>query len=108
MFDGYQKAQEVITSLGTSDVFEIARTFGVAIEHGSWYPLTIGEFERRTNTIRVNKWAVNGNRSPRHEARIIAHELGHFFAGGLDLDRAAEEEFAHSFANGLIGEVQEV
>jgi hypothetical protein len=42
------------------------------------------------------------------ESRIIAHELGHFFARGLELDTAAEEEFAHSFANGLTGEVQEV
>jgi hypothetical protein len=107
MFNGYQKAQEVITSLGMSDVFAIARAFGVTIEHGSWYPLTIGEFERRTNTIRVNKWAMAGKPLAKLESRIIAHELGHFFARGLELNTAAEEEFAHSFANGLIGEVQE-
>lgn len=107
MINGYQKALEVITSLGTSDVFAIARAFGVTIEYGSWYPLTIGEFERRTSTIRVNKWAMAGKTSAASESRVIAHELGHFFARGLELDKAAEEEFAHSFANGLIGEVQE-
>ena len=49
---------EIMRKLDTSDVFEIAESVGVRIVYESWHPTTIGEFERKTRTIRVNRIAL--------------------------------------------------
>jgi hypothetical protein len=98
-----QKAMAVVAKLGTPDVFEIARSNGVKIVYESWHPITIGEFERRTKTIRVNKRAIEGAVDGRKlEIKIIAHELGHFFASSMKLNIESEEAFSHDFATLLV------
>lgn len=95
-------AKNVIEKFATRDVFEIARKVGAKIVYESWYPTTIGEFERETNTILVNLRALENNKNAADlEKIIIAHELGHFFAGDLNLDKSEEEKFAKDFAREL-------
>jgi hypothetical protein len=98
---GSQMATEIAEKFGTRDVYEIARIAGVALIYQSWYPITIGEFERKTKTIRVNLRALENDKTNHLENKIIAHELGHFFATDLKLDKNAEEIFAHNFAENL-------
>lgn len=99
-----ENALSVVARLGTRDVFEIARSNGVTIVYGSWHPITIGEFERCTKTIRVNRRAlVGGAREGKLEIKIIAHELGHFFATPMKMNSESEEAFAHVFATALVG-----
>src|SRR6476661_8132725 len=88
-----------VAELGSRNVFEIARQNGVSIEYGSWHPITFGEFERGTNTIRVNRRAAGIEL----QTKIIAHELGHFFAPKVNVNRENEEAFAHRFAAALLG-----
>lgn len=96
---GAETARRVVREFGTSDVFLIAEKAGVGIIYESWYPTTMGEFERDAKTIRVNRRALEDNKNAADLERIIiAHELGHFFAGDLKLERAEEEIFARAFA----------
>ena len=95
-------ARKIVNLSGTNDVFTIAEKACLKIVYESWYPVTIGEFERKTRTIRVNRAALEKSENCESlERKIIAHELGHFFAGGLKLEKHSEEDFAREFAERL-------
>ncbi|HEX8567747.1 MAG TPA: hypothetical protein VF648_19060 [Pyrinomonadaceae bacterium] len=101
--NGKQAAQKAREKYGTNDPFIIAEKAGVRVVYESWYPTTIGEFEREGNTIRVNRRALENNKNAADLERIIvAHELGHYFALDLNLDRKEEEVFARDFAAELL------
>ncbi len=93
------KAVEIAEKFGTSDAFEIARKCGVSVIYESWHPVTVGEFDRKNRAIHVNLRAAEKNID---FEKIVAHELGHFFALDLKLDKSAEENFAHEFAENLL------
>lgn len=101
--NGKQAAQNTREKYGTNNPFIIAEKAGVRVVYESWYPTTIGEFEREGKTIRVNRRALENNKNAADLERIIiAHELGHFFAHDLNLDRKDEEIFAGEFAVELL------
>ena len=88
----------------TRDVYLIAEKAGVSIIYESWHPVTVGEFERKTKTIRVNRNAPGKAEDAENAQRkIVAHELAHFFAIDLKMDKKEEEKFARSFAEKLLG-----
>lgn len=90
---------EIIRDYRTRDVFLIAEKVGVSIIYESWHPVTFGEFEKNTKTIRVNGNALASAANAEDlERKIVAHELGHFFAVDLKLGRKEEEKFARAFA----------
>ena len=94
---------EIAGEYGTRDVYEIAEKAGVSIIYESWHPATVGEFERKTKTIRVNRNALETAEDAENlRKKIVAHELGHFFAINLKMDKKEEEEFAQSFAEKLL------
>lgn len=96
-------AREIIERFGTNDPFEIAEKADVTIVYESWYPTTIGEFERKTRRILVNTRALEDNKN--HETlkrAIVAHELAHFFAAEFKIKKLDEERFAHEFAKELL------
>ncbi|MDQ4121878.1 MAG: hypothetical protein M3209_10585 [Acidobacteriota bacterium] len=96
-------ASKLVEKTGTNDVYKIAEENGVSIIYENWYPVTIGEFERKTKTIRVNLRALENRGNDKSlEKKIIAHELGHFFANDFNFDKKDEEAFAHEFAANLI------
>ncbi len=90
-------ADEIIERFGTKDVSVICENINVKICYASWNPSTIGEFDRKTNTITVNLNAKIEQKC------IIAHELGHYFVHQKDLklsrieEEKVVEEFAKSF-----------
>ena len=87
----------------TRDVFLIAEKAGVSIIYESWHPATIGEYDRKTKTIRVNRNAPGKAEDAENmREKIIAHELGHFYAIDLKMDKKEEEKFARSFAEKLL------
>lgn len=92
-------AGQIVSQFGTDDVLAIAEKAGVKIVYQKWFPVTIGEFDGRTRTI-----CVNLNTSEAVE-KIVAHELGHFFAAdlelSLELNKEDEEIFARQFAEYL-------
>jgi Zn-dependent peptidase ImmA (M78 family) len=101
--DGANLAKSVIEKYGMNDPFIIAEKAGVRVVYESWYPTTIGEFEKDPETIRVNQRALENNKNAADLERIIvAHELGHYFALNLKLDRKDEEVFAREFAAELL------
>jgi hypothetical protein len=87
---------EIVAKYGTRDPREIAERAGVLVIFERWHPITLGEFERKTDTIRINVNAEGIDTDT-----IIAHELGHFFAAGLNLNREEDEKFAREFAEVL-------
>lgn len=92
---GRKFAAQIVEKFGTDDVFSIAESVGVRIVHENWFPVTFGEFDKKQKTICVNLNA------PVSQIKIIAHELGHFFARDLNLTAIEEEAFAHEFAEHL-------
>jgi hypothetical protein len=42
-------AKQIVEDFGTNDVFVIAEKAGVKICYESWFPVTIGEFDRKKN-----------------------------------------------------------
>jgi predicted SprT family Zn-dependent metalloprotease len=101
--NGKQAAKRAGEKYGTREPFVIAEKAGVQIIYESWYPTTIGEFERDEKTIRVNRRALENNKNAADlEQIIVAHELGHFFATELKLDGSEEERFAREFAAELL------
>lgn len=95
---------EIVEKTGSRDVFLIAEKAGAAIIYESWHPATIGEFERKTKTIRVNRNALEkAENAEAIRKKIVAHELGHFFAADLKLGKKEEEQFARLFAEELLG-----
>ena len=99
---GQEFAKQVLENFGTNDVFVIAESAGVKIIYQSWFPVTIGEFDRKNRLICVNLNALEACE------KIIAHELGHFFAQELDLEDAEEESFCHEFARSFTEILSEV
>lgn len=94
---------EISRQYETRDVFSIAEKAGVSIIHQNWHPATIGEFEKRTKTIRVNRTALEKAEDAKTlERKIVAHELGHFFALDLKMGKKEEEVFAQTFAENLL------
>ncbi len=89
-------ARKIIEKFGTNDVFTIAEKAGVKIVYENWHPVTIGEYDKKSRQICVNLCAVNDDKFT--ERKIVAHELGHFFAEEYSLDRKNEESFAVNFA----------
>ena len=99
--------RKIIEKFGTNDVYKIAEKNGVSILYEDWYPVTIGEFERKTKTIRVNLRALENQENAKSlERTIIAHELGHFFAKTFNFKKMDEELFAHEFAENLISSAE--
>ena len=96
-FDGQKFAKRIFEMFGANNVFEIAEEADVKIVYEKWFPTTIGEFDRKNKTI-----CVNLNAREKIE-KIIAHELGHFFAQDLNLSRAEEEKFCDDFKESLLG-----
>lgn len=84
---------KIVLEFKTSDVISIAEKAGVKIVYERWFPVTIGEYDRKNRTI-----CVNLNASEKVE-KIVAHELGHFFAADLELNKEDEEIFARLFAD---------
>lgn len=98
-----EKARNIIEKFGTTDVFEIALKSNIKIIYEDWFPVTVGEFNKKTKTICVNRRALTENKNGQElEKIIIAHELGHFFAGEFGLDRKTEEDFARDFAEEFV------
>jgi hypothetical protein len=98
---GQTVARKIIAEFGTNDVRRIAEISGVKIVFENWHPVTIGEYERKTRTIRVNRRANETGKDGANYEKIIAHELGHFFAADVKLEKTDEEVFAREFAKGL-------
>jgi len=93
---------ETVRQFGTRDPFAIAEKACVSIVYESWNSVTIGEFERKTQTIFVNQKALTKTENAENlKAKIVAHELGHFFAADLRLNKKEEENFARAFAENL-------
>ena len=97
--NGKELALKVIARYKTSNVFDLAQQAGCPIIYEKWHPTTFGEFHKKTNTIYVNLHA------PIEKERIIAHELGHFFAQlmGVPKSRMEEEVLANDFAKQIMG-----
>jgi Zn-dependent membrane protease YugP len=118
---GAELARRVIASCGTSDVFDLARQACVRVVYERWPLVTVGEYDPRAATIRVNLAALEQSRqrneagaawpSPEMLARmIVAHELGHLIdarehsASSRNRKRdAVHELIAHAFARSLLG-----
>lgn len=94
--NGEQLARAVIEKFNTRGVFEIAGKAGLRVVYEKWFPVTIGEFDRKNKTICVN---LNANVPVE---KIIAHELGHFFAQDLNLKKSEEEKLCEDFAKSLL------
>ena len=90
-------AQKIVADLETRDVYEIAQRSDISVEFERWYPVTLGEFDRKNRRITVNRNAAVGAET------IVAHELGHYFlqdlaaSEGLDIER-----FCDRFADALL------
>ncbi len=95
MTKAFEAVKKVIEKFGTRDCFAIAEKASVEIVYESWHPVTIGEYDKFSKTIRVNLRALESGKFS--ERKIIAHELGHFFAAEFDFDRKTEEAFACDF-----------
>jgi Zn-dependent peptidase ImmA (M78 family) len=93
---GQEFAKRIFAKFGTNNVFEIAEKASIKIVYEKWFPTTIGEFDRKNNTINVNLNACE------KVEKIISHELGHFFARDLNLSQAEEEKFCDDFAECLL------
>ncbi len=96
---GLSVAKSVVTGFGTNNVFEIAQNLNISITYAKWFPVTLGEFDKKNRRITVNK-----NAEIPFE-KIIAHELGHYFVWlnfelrHLNFD---EEKFCDEFAEELL------
>lgn len=114
---GAQTAQRASVEFQTTDAFTIAKRAGIKIIRERWPLVTIGEYEPRTRTIRVNLAALEQARGAKDqrligllEQAIVAHELGHMFnvhARDSTIDkqtrRLIAEQAAHGFAANLLG-----
>jgi Zn-dependent peptidase ImmA (M78 family) len=92
---GHNYAAQIVKKLAADDVLSIAESVGVKIVYEKWFPITYGEFDKKKKTISVNLCAGES------QIKIIAHELGHFFAQEMNLSEIEEEVFAHGFADYL-------
>ncbi len=112
---GAAAARRVVVRFQTDEVFALARRAGVKIVYERWPPVTIGECEARSRTIRVNLRAVERVNSSEHFDKeflgraIIAHELGHLFDERTEsfsnnrlTQHLVREHMAHGFAAQLL------
>jgi Zn-dependent peptidase ImmA (M78 family) len=90
-------AKSVISKFGTNDVFEIALRYDISITYGKWFPVTLGEFDRKNRRITVNE-----NAEIPFE-KIIAHELGHYFLEEFSPQKYGDtEKICDDFAEQLL------
>ncbi len=72
-FSGSKLAEKVTNQFRTNNVFRIAQKLEISIVYEKWFPVTLGEFDKKKRRITVNE-----NAEIPFE-KIIAHELGHYF-----------------------------
>jgi Zn-dependent peptidase ImmA (M78 family) len=84
--DGLNLASKISKEFQTNDVFEIARRLNISIVYEKWFPVTLGEFDKKNRRITVNK-----NAQIPFE-KIIAHELGHYFLEEIEPQRRKDAE----------------
>jgi Zn-dependent peptidase ImmA (M78 family) len=89
-------AKSVISDFGTNNVFEIAEKLDISIIYAKWFPVTLGEFDRKNRRITVNQNAE------KPFEKIIAHELGHYFLAEFSPQRHRDtEKICDEFAEEL-------
>lgn len=90
-------AQKIVADLETKDVYEIARQSDISVEFERWFPVTLGEFDRKNRRIMINQDA------PVAVETIVAHELGHYFLQDLvSGDSVDIERLCDRFADALL------
>ncbi len=95
--EGVDLAEKIYSEFGTNCVFEIARKLDISIVYEKWFPVTLGEFDKKNRRITVNK-----NAQFPFE-KIIAHELGHYFLGEIEPHRHRDvEKICDEFADELL------
>jgi Zn-dependent peptidase ImmA (M78 family) len=98
IMNGEILANKIASEFGTNNVFEIAKQLDISITYANWFPVTLGEFDKKNKRITVNQNAKIPLK------KIIAHEFGHYFLrenfdlGTLTFD---EEKFCDEFAEAL-------
>jgi Zn-dependent peptidase ImmA (M78 family) len=94
---GSKLAEKVMNRFHTNSVDEIARTLGISIVYEKWFPITLGEFDRKNRRITVNENATIPFET------IIAHELGHYFLEEFSRQRHRDaEKICDEFADELL------
>lgn len=95
-------ARSIATQYQTQNPRLLAQRAGVSVSYGYWEPVTYGEFDRRRRTITINLLA------PVSPTKILAHELGHFFAEQAfpGMERVQHEAVAKAFEE-LFGDFPE-
>jgi Zn-dependent peptidase ImmA (M78 family) len=95
--NGINLAKSIVSEFQTNNVFKIAQRLDISIVYEQWFPVTLGEYNRKKRRITVNKNA----QIPFD--KIIAHELGHYFLEGLSPQRHGDEEkICDEFADELL------
>jgi Zn-dependent peptidase ImmA (M78 family) len=91
--NGIDLAQKVIAQYGTTNIFEWAAKANVVICYERWYPISYGEFDKKSKKIYINLNA------PIPIEAILLHELGHFFIhqAGIQTSRLTEEKIVQAF-----------
>ncbi len=91
-------AQNTIQKYATNDVFLLCKKTEIELRYEKWHPVTLGEFDKKTNTICIN---LTTKIDPK---QIIAHELGHYFIHQMELkfSRIEEEKIIENFAKILL------
>ncbi len=109
---GRSAADNLMAEGQTADVFVLARRVGAVIRYERWPPVTIGECEPCSMTIRVNLAALEQDACNNEltERAIIAHELGHLIDAPREChvsrspaQRLIDEHFARAFTAQLLG-----
>jgi hypothetical protein len=112
---GVKLALRVAGEFETRNPRTIAERVGVQVAYLRWPLVTVGEFDSKTSTIKVNLNALQFAKQDTDRwfsadallDAIVAHELGHFFAlqegqKSGENDRATDEVVAHSFTETLL------
>ena len=91
---GEELAQNIIEKFGTQSILQICLMTNITISYEKLNPVTLGEFDRKNNTISIN---LNANIDP---IKILAHEMGHYFMyqKGIKLNRNEEEKVVEFFS----------
>lgn len=91
---GEELAENIIEKFGTQSILQVCLLANIRIHYEKWNPVTLGEFDRKNNTICIN---LNANID---QIQIIAHEMGHYFIHqkGIKLNRNEEEIVVNFFS----------
>lgn len=91
---GKELAEGIFEQFGTRSILQLCQIAKINIRYEKWNPTTLGEFDRKNNTICLN---LNAALPP---YQILAHEIGHYFIHqkNIQLSRAEEEIVASTFA----------